>query len=152
MERIFQKELGFMTLIFLLLLPLQVFSSTCATDIKSFRALLADEDYPLLWEETTADDGKPLIVKISELGGKLHLEFDKTKEGPWAQGTADICKDEDIVASISKEQIKLGKAAHWAIKMSMKGGAKFKLQKLKPLVLKISTFGWSGEFIPRKAP
>lgn len=138
-------------LFFLLILSSAALAKDCATDITSFRKLFSDANYPLVWEETTADDGKPLIVTISEKDGKLFLEFDKTREGLWASGTADICKEEEIVADISKEKIKLGKAAHWVLKMSMKDGAKFTLTKLKPLVLKISTFGWKGEFVP-KAP
>lgn len=125
-------------------------AATCASDLSTFRKIMGNESFPLLWRETTADDGKPLIVKISEEKGKLFLQFVKTKEGPWAEGTADICKDKDIVASISKEQIRLGKAAHWVLKMSMKGGAKFTLKMIKDDVLKISTFGWSGEFVPEK--
>jgi hypothetical protein len=140
-----------MNLFFLIFLITNLWAKTCSQDISSFRRLLGDETYPLHWEETTADDEKPLNVKITEEKGKLFLEFVKTKEGLWASGTADICLEEgDIFAAISKEQIKLGKAAHWAIKMSMSNGAKFKLIKLKPLVLKISTLGWSGEFIPKK--
>ncbi|MES2528936.1 MAG: hypothetical protein V4598_17755 [Bdellovibrionota bacterium] len=140
-----------MNFILLFIFSTSLWAKTCAGDLKSFRELFDNETYPLTWEETTADDGKPLVVKITEEKGKLFLEFVKTKEGLWASGTADICKDEgEIVATISKEQIKLGKAAHWAIKMSMKNGASFKLIKLKPLILKISTFGWSGEFIPKK--
>ena len=133
-------------ILFFLSLPLN--AATCASDLKSFRTLFGDENFPLTWNETTADDGKPLVVKITEEKNKLFLQFVKTKEGLWAEGTADICKDEEIVASISKDQIKLGKAAHWVIRMSMKGGAKFKLQLLKKDVLKISTIGWIGEFSP----
>ncbi len=140
-----------MNVILFVLLATSLWAKTCAHDIKTFQKLFGDEAYPLHWEETTADDGKPLIVKITETKGTLFLEFMKTKEGLWASGSADICGDNDeISAAISKEQIKLGKAAHWAIKMSMKNGAKFTLTKLKPLVLKISTFGWSGEFVPGK--
>ncbi len=140
-----------MNFILIFFLSTSLWAKTCASDMKSFRNLLQDDSYPLHWEETTADDGKPLVVKITEEKGKLFLEFVKTKEGLWASGTADICEDEgEIIAAISKDQIKLGKAAHWAIKMSMSNGAKFKLIKLKPLILKISTFGWSGEFIPKK--
>lgn len=139
-----------MKYLFLFLVLSNLHAATCARDLSSFRKIMGNESFPLLWRETTADDGKPLIVKISEENGKLFLQFVKTKEGPWAEGTADICKDKDIVASISKEQIRLGKAAHWVLKMSMKGGAMFTLKMIKDNVLKISTFGWSGEFVPEK--
>lgn len=141
-----------MSYLFLLLISFSTFGKECVNDIASFRKMFGDEKYPLEWIETTADDGKPLVVTISEKENKIFLEFNKTKEGLWASGTADICKDEEIVADIRKDQIKLGKAAHWVLKMSMKNGAKFTLTKLKPLVLKISTFGWKGEFIPGKSP
>lgn len=148
MEKETSEGIGTMRFVILFLISFQLNAKTCATDLKSFRALFGDENFPLLWNETTADDGKPLIVKISEENNKLFLQFVKTNEGLWAEGTADVCRDEDIVASISKDQIKLGKAAHWAIKMSMSGGAKFKLKLLRKDCLKISTVGWSGEFVP----
>lgn len=139
-----------MNLLFLMIFSSQVLAFECASDLSSFRKIMGDESFPLLWRETTADDGKPLIVKISEEKGKLFLQFVKTKEGPWAEGTSDICRDQEIVASISKDQIRLGKAAPWILRMSMKSGAKFKLRKIKKYLLEISTFGWSGEFVPEK--
>lgn len=139
--------------LFFLFLSFQVMAKECAKDSQSFRNLFKDKDFPMSWTETTADDGKPLNVIIVEKEGSLFLTFEKTKEGLWANGTADIClTDDEIVASISKEQIKLGDKAPWPIKMSMKSGAKFTLKMLKPRVLKISTFGWSGEFIPMTKP
>ncbi len=140
-----------MKFLFILLFAFSASAKTCATNLKSFRELVGDENFALSWIETTADDGKPLVVKITEVSDKLFLQFVKTKEGLWAEGTADICKEDEIVASISKEQIKLGKAAHWAIKMSMKGGAKFTL-KMTDKKLKISTLGWKGDFVPEVSP
>jgi hypothetical protein len=123
----------------------------CAKDITALRALLKDESMPLVWVETTADDGKPLVVTISELGRKLHLDFNKTKEGLWASGGADICAvDGKVIAHITKDHIRLGKAAHWVVKMSMSGGAKFTLKYSAPDKLHISTFGWKGDFVPQK--
>lgn len=135
-------------ILFFLLLSSQLHAANCAADLKSFRGLFGDDNFPLVWNETTADDGKPLVVKIREENSKLFLQFVKTKEGLWAEGNSDICKDEEIIAMISKDQIKLGKAANWVLKMSMSGGAKFKLKLIKKNVLKISTTGWSGEFSP----
>lgn len=135
-----------------LLLSLSSFAAKeCAKNFSSFKLMTKDPEFPMNWIETTANDGKPLKVDISERNEVLHLEFNKTKEGLWASGTADICLVDGVLkASISKDQIKLGEAAPWVLRMSMKGGADFKLEKIKPGVLKISTFGWSGEFIPKK--
>ena len=144
-----------MNVIFALCFLLLSFSSfaekDCAKNFSSFKLLIKDPEFPMNWIETTANDGKPLRVDISEKADMLHLEFNKTKEGLWAAGTADICQVDGVLkASISKEQINLGDAAPWILRMSMKGGADFKLEKTKPGVLKISTFGWSGEFVPNK--
>ncbi len=123
----------------------------CAKDLAGLKTLLNDPQFPLVWIETSADDGKPLVVTLSERDAKVHLEFDKTKEGLWASGGADICKiDGKVVAHITKDHIKLGKAAHWVVKMSMSGGAKFTLAYLAPNSLHISTFGWKGDFVPQK--
>lgn len=138
-------------LFFILSSLAQAVAPDCAKDIAGVRDLLKDANMPLVWVETTADDGKPLVVTISELGRKLHLEFDKTKEGLWASGGADVCMVEgNVVAHITKDHIKLGKAAHWVVKMSMSGGAKFTLKYSAPDKLHISTFGWKGDFTPQK--
>ena len=136
--------------ILIVLFSLPVFASKdCAKNFATLKTIVKDPEFSMKWVETTANDGKPLMVDISEKENELFLEFIKSKEGPWASGTADICQVENVLqASISEKQIKLGEAAPWILKMSMKSGAVFKLEKLKPGVLKISTFGWSGEFVP----
>lgn len=138
-----------MNFLFILLALTQTsIAAECVQGIKSLKTLMKNENFALNWTETTADDGKPLMVSISEKDNTLHLEFIKNKEGLWAKGTARICKDKEITASITKKDISLGKAAPWVMRMSMKDGAKFTLKMIKSDVLKISTFGWSGEFIP----
>lgn len=123
----------------------------CASDLPGLAKLFKRESFPATWRETTANDGKPLVVKISERDGRLHLEFDKTKEGLWAKGTADVCAGKKSVeAAISKKQIKLGDAAPWILRMSMKGGATFTLEQPEPGKLHIGTFGWSGDFVPEE--
>ena len=42
--------------------------------------MLNDQTFPLTWEETTMNDGKPLIVSIQENNGNLFLHFNKTRE------------------------------------------------------------------------
>ncbi len=134
---------------FLLLMTSLTFAKDCADNFTALKTVLNEPDFQSHWIETTANDGKPLKMDISDREGKLYLEFDKTKEGLWASGSTDVCKvDDKFEAQITKEKINLGKAAPWIMRMSMKSGATFKLQKLKPGVLKISTFGWSGEFVP----
>lgn len=126
------------------------FADECATNFSGLKKIFNVEVFATHWIETTADDGKPLIMNLEEKENKLFLSFVKTKEGPWASGTADICKKDKIIqAIITKKQINLGNAAPWVMKMSMKSGATFELTMIRPNVLKISTFGWSGEFIPQ---
>lgn len=123
---------------------------TCVKDLAGIRMLFNDTSMPIQWDETTANDGKPLLVDIGEKDGRLFLQFIKTKEGLWAEGTAKVCKGQDgITAEITKKDIKLGEAAPWILRMSMKGGATFKLLREKADKLHISTFGWGGDFVPR---
>ncbi len=138
-------------LLSLVLLSSTVHAADCAKDLHSLGKLFGEENFPAVWRETTANDGKPLVVTLSERKGQLHLEFNKTKEGLWAAGTAGLCKGKDgVEAKITKKQIKLGKAAPWILRMSMKGGATFKLSKKDAATLHIGTFGWSGDFVPEE--
>lgn len=132
------------------LLCSSAFAEECATNFTSLKSIFSDEGFASQWIETTANDGKPLIMNLTEKEDKLFLSFVKTKEGLWASGTANICKEDKIIkAIITEKQINLGQAAPWIMRMSMKSGATFELTMIRPKVLKISTFGWSGEFIPQ---
>lgn len=140
-------------LFLLLLLPLNCAaheSQTCAATIGELRGMLGDQTFPLKWEETTMDDGKPLVVSILEKDGSLFLEFIKTSEGLWAESTGVICKTGTrLETRFSGEQIRLGLAAGWILRYALKNGGKFTLTKLGPERLHIATSGWSGTFSPR---
>ncbi len=89
---------------------------TCATTVSELRMILGDQAFPLTWEETTMDDGKPLVVSIFERNGSLFLEFIKTKEGLWAESAGVICKTSTgLETRFSGEQIRLGPAANWVL-------------------------------------
>jgi len=104
------------------------------------------------WSETTADDGKPLQITVSEQEGKLYMVFNKTKEGIWAEGPAQVCESEgDLKLKIIGKTIKLGQAAPWPIRWSMSDGASLGLKFKASDKLHVSTTGWSGDFVPGKA-
>lgn len=122
----------------------------CAKDLSTLTALNGGKIINSKWAETTADDGKPLIIDLSPRDSQLYFIFDKSKEGIWAEGPAEICKDqENLEARISGDKIKLGKSAPMVIRLSMSSGAKFKLKFKDSEHLHVSTFGWSGDFIPK---
>jgi hypothetical protein len=101
--------------------------------------------------ETTADDGKPMNIRISEREKQLHLTFEKTKEGIWAEGLTTVCfdkKEKQLEASLSKKNISLGKAAPWLVRLSLSGGATFGLSPQNDGAVLISTVGWKGRFVP----
>jgi hypothetical protein len=141
---------------FLLLLPLLLSLKgeahelqPCATTISELKALLGEQGFPLKWEETTMDDGKPLVVSIGENNGTLSLEFIKTAEGLWLEGPGVVCKTgDDLEARFSGQQIRLGPAANWVLRYALRNGGKFTLTKLGPDQLRIATSGWSGVFSP----
>lgn len=125
----------------------------CVRDQKGLRELLSDQNFPTEWIETTADDGKPLMLKMSDRDERLYFIFDKTREGIWAEGLIEVCSEKDgVVVKISGKDIKLGEKAPRLIRWSMSGGANFKLKLKQKDKMHVSTFGWSGDFIPMTTP
>jgi hypothetical protein len=133
------------------------FAATCAetkTDLRTLMTNRSGAGYAQVldsqWVETTADDGKPLKIQITEQSGKLYFTFDKTQDGIWAEGPAQIC-DEDgkLVLSVTGKNIKLGKAAPWPVRWSMGGGTNLRLNFSTADKLHVSATGWSGDFVPQ---
>lgn len=125
-------------------------SQTCAATISELRVMLADQAFPLIWEETSMDDGKPLVVSIREKNGNILLEFIKTREGLWAESAGVICKTgTDIETRFAGKDVRLGPAANWVLRYALGDGGKFTLTRMGPEQLKIATSGWSGVFSPR---
>lgn len=94
-------------------------------------------------------DGKPLLVRLTESGGGLHLEFLKAQEGLWAEGAARICAGGGgLEAVLAQQDIRVGPAAHWLLRQSLRHGARFVLAVLPGGELRIATRGWSGVFRP----
>lgn len=123
----------------------------CAATIKDLKVLLADQALPLQWHETTMDDGKPLVLTILERDGSLFLEFVKTDNGLWAEGTSVVCVNgADLEARFTGERFRFGKAAGWAMRQAFANGGRFTLTKLKDEHLRIATTGWSGTFSSRE--
>lgn len=121
----------------------------CAATLSELRLLLEAPDFPLVWEETSMDDGKPLRVSILEKEDSLWLEFIKTHEGLWAQSAGVICRSgSDFETSFGAKQIRLGPAANWVLRLALANGGKFTLTKLGPDRLRIAGGGWSGTFRP----
>jgi hypothetical protein len=122
-------------------------SQTCVASISELRFVLADQTFPLKWEETTMTDHKPLMVTILERNGSLLLEFIKTSEGLWAESTGVICSTgSDLEIRFTAEQIRVGPAANWVLRYALGKGGKFTLTKLGAGQLRIATSGWSGIF------
>ncbi|MEQ1602753.1 MAG: hypothetical protein ABL885_13415 [Methylophilaceae bacterium] len=125
-------------------------SQTCASTISELRVMLSDQTFPLKWEETSMDDGKPLVVSIYENNGNLSLSFNKTSEGFWAESAGTICQSGAVLETrFSREQIRLGPAANWTVRFALRKGGKFTLTKFGTDQLKIATSGWSGVFTPK---
>ena len=111
------------------------------------KELLSDPAFALKWEETTMDDGKPLIVSISEKGGALSVEFVKKTKGLWADISGVICQtDKDMEIRFTAEQIRFGPAASWVLRYALSGGGKFTLTRISAKQLRVATSGWSGDF------
>ena len=124
-------------------------SQTCAATVSELGVMLGEQTFPLKWEETTMDDGKPLVMSIVENNGSLLLEFTKTGEGLWAESPGVVCKTgTDFEVRFSGKQIRLGPAANWILRYALKNGGRFTLTKLGSDQLRIATSSWSGIFSP----
>ncbi len=122
---------------------------SCVTSINELRNVLGDQRASLQWEETSMNDGKPLVVSIFESKGALVLEFVKTKEGLWAEGTGAVCgSGADLEISFDKNQLRMGPASGWLLRSLLGQGGKFTLTRLGADQLRIATSGWSGTFVP----
>ncbi len=122
----------------------------CVTSINELRNVLGDQRASLQWEETSMNDGKPLVVSIFESQGALVLEFIKTKEGLWAEGTGAVCgSGANLEISFDKNQLRMGPASGWLLRSLLGQGGKFTLTRLGADQLRIATSGWSGTFVPK---
>ena len=124
-------------------------SEKCVSTIVELKDLLNDQAFSLKWEETTMDDGKPMVVSIAEKNGALSVEFFKTKKGLWADISGVICKtDKAIEIRFTAEQIRFGPSASWVLRYVLSNGGKFTLTRIDDKQLRVATTGWSGIFVP----
>ena len=122
----------------------------CVTSLNELRNVIGDQRASLQWEETSMNDGKPLVVSIFESQGALVLEFIKTKEGLWAEGTGAVCgSGANLEISFDKNQLRMGPASGWLLRSLLGQGGKFTLTRLGADQLRIATSGWSGTFVPK---
>ena len=125
-------------------------SAGCAEGVAGLRALLAQPSLPLRWTEIGMDDGRPLLLTITERDGALHLSFVKSGQGLWAEGGTRVCRrGAGIEARLDARDIRLGPAAHWALRFTMANGADFLLTPIGDSVLEVQASGWSGRFTTR---
>ena len=121
----------------------------CVTTLGELRTLLGDRRDALQWVETTMDDGKPLLVSIVERRGALALEFVKTGEGLWAEGSGAVCSvGANFEINFGKDQLRMGPASGWLLRSLLGQGGKFTLTRLAADQLRIASSGWSGTFVP----
>ena len=119
----------------------------CVSTMVELKELLNDPAFALKWEETTMDDGKPLIVSISEKNGVLSVEFVKRTKGLWADISGVICKTEkNLEIRFTADQIRFGPAASWVLRYVLSQGGKFTLTRITAKQLRVATTGWSGDF------
>ena len=96
------------------------------------------------------DDGKPLLVSIVERHGALALEFVKTGEGLWAEGSGAVCSvGANFEINFGKDQLRMGPASGWLLRSLLGQGGKFTMTRLGADQLRIATSGWSGTFVPK---
>jgi hypothetical protein len=123
--------------------------ATCADTEEELDALTS-ADFSVTWSETTANDGKPMLLKMSSRNNKLYFVFEKTREGVWAEGAVQVCTDRSgLVVTMDADDIELGPRAPGLVKMAMRSGARFKVIVKSPQSIHVSTSGWKGDFEPK---
>ena len=121
--------------------------TACVRDREGFRNLLQGREFPGEWIETSANDGKPLVIRMSSTQEQLYFVFDKTREGVWAEGLISICPEKnELVVKIAAEDIKLSKSTPTLVRWAMKKGATFRLKMKSETEMQVSTSGWKGNF------
>ncbi|MDD2878872.1 MAG: hypothetical protein PHQ58_00410 [Rhodoferax sp.] len=121
----------------------------CVSTVTDLKAMLSDQAFPLKWEETTMDDGKPLMVSIAEKNGALSVAFVKSTKGLWADISGVICQtDKDLEIRFTAGQIRFGPAASWVLRYALSDGGKFTLTRIDVKQMRVATTGWSGVFAP----
>lgn len=121
----------------------------CATTIPELRALVGDPAFPLHWQETSMSDGKPMLVSIIERNGALFLEFFKSSESLWAEGSGVIClRGVHLETHLAADKLRMGPSANMLARLALSNGGTFTLKRLAARELHIDTTGWSGHFVP----
>ena len=119
----------------------------CAKNIHEMGLIFGDSNFPVFWKETSMDDGKPLVVSIQDKAGGIFLQFKKEKEGLWAESTGYICPvGNELHIQFTGDDIRLGPAANWLIKLAIGNGGKFIQRRVESDKLLIKTTGWQGLF------
>ena len=116
----------------------------CADNLEELHEMMG-EGFKLDWRETTANDGKPMMLNITEKGGKLHLVFDKTNEGVWGSGEIKICKNGSSYSIVASD-MQPGKKTPFLLKGAMSGNKTFNLEIPSHNNIKVSGGGWKGTF------
>lgn len=123
--------------------------AACAATLAQLAELVSDPKFSLKWQESTMSDAQPLVVSVLEKEGALALEFVKTGQGLWAQGSGVICGHEsELHIDFAAGQLRMGPAAHWVLRLALANGGKFTLKRRAGGQLHIATSGWSGDFAP----
>lgn len=127
----------------------QAMASECASDVAGLRRLAGEPVFSLRWIEVGMDDGRPLSLTIGERDGALHVRFDKSQGGVWAQGTASICAAGAHLELLFKPgQLRPGPGAHWLLQKALGTGGRFTMARTADGELRVSSVVWSGRFTP----
>lgn len=122
-------------------------ASDCAGDLAGLRRLAGDATFPVHWVETGMDDGKPLRLVLRERDDQLHLQFEKAREGLWAEGTGRVCVvGGALELRFQPGRLQPGPAAGWFLRQTMQQAARFTLARDVSGELQVRTAGWRGRF------
>ncbi len=121
----------------------------CAANVSQLRALLGDSALPLVWEEISMSDGRPLVLSLDERDGSLALAFVKTGEGLWAQGRGVVCRQgAGYEARFGEGGLQVTPAANWLLRIALQGSGSVQLRYSLPPQLRVAAPGWNGTFVP----
>lgn len=131
-------------------LPVAWAAGPCLTDLSNIPDELELANLRTQWEETKASDKLPLIITLKPRGNQILATFEKTGQGKWAEGLAEICKvRQGYVMNMSR--VVVGAAAPWAVRYKLSTGeASFPMTfAADHKTMSVSISGWASEFKPK---
>jgi hypothetical protein len=95
------------------------------------------------WQETTANDGKPLVISISD--GANGLVYSASKAGvPWLSGNVSVCRRSGSITEITLKNTKATSNVPMLARLALPST---QIAQIVNDQIKLGGGGWGGTFV-----